>query len=806
MAITTKAVPVEAHWSIGIVEKYHEILRRAYSIVATELEATTRADKDLALQMAVKAVNDTAGPNGLVPTLLAFGAFPRLTTFDAPTPTIAQRSIALAKAMKEVRETRARLQVQQALQHRNGPNVSALHDLPLNSQVLVWREGVGNQGSWKGPFELLHIQGETCKVQLPSGPTDFRTTQVKPYNSEPDESNSSPDNPSPDNSSPTSDDDEPDDEPTEPIESEPRRGTRIRRPSPKARSDITLFIQGQEESALEPALEPALPNGASALPNTMEIEIFQCNTPPYTESRRKEINGLLEKGVFAVAKASDIPQGTRIFKSRFVDEIKHPGTEKAFEKSRLVVQAYNDHGKGLVLTQSPTIQRMSQRLILALTPTLRAKGINLYLRDISQAYVQSTTELNRQFFIYPPPELEMPEGSILKVIKPLYGVPEAGNHWFNTYHKHHTNKLHMIQSTYDPCLLHTRINGFGVVGLQTDDTLFLADDIFALSEQKELEKAGFLAKERETLTNNTLIKFNGGIVTTSVSDSSHGKYSIKLSQDQLCKTLNTVKTSSANLTSSRGVVRQGVTPKDQYIAQRARGAYIASVCQPEASFELSFAAQVINPKEQDAKALNRRLQWQIDNHARGLKFVELDINTLKWVVFTDASFANLNDNTSQIGFVVTLADKYDNANIVHWSSIKCKRVTRSVLASELYGITHGFDIGVVLKSTLEAVLDQAIPLVICTDSKSLYDCLVKLGSTQEKRLMIDVMCLRQSYERRQITEIKWIDGGSNPADAMTKSKSCQALTDLIDNNKITWSVTGWVEREKAKDQGREQGK
>jgi hypothetical protein len=31
--------------------------------------------------------------------------------------------------------------------------------------------------------------------------------------------------------------------------------------------------------------------------------------------------------------------------------------------------------------------------------------------------------------------------------------------------------------------------------------------------------------------------------------------------------------------------------------------------------------------------------------------------------------------------------------------------------------------------------------------------------------MVDLMCLRQSYERREITEIKWIDGNSNPADA-----------------------------------------
>jgi hypothetical protein len=46
---------------------------------------------------------------------------------------------------------------------------------------------------------------------------------------------------------------------------------------------------------------------------------------------------------------------------------------------------------------------------------------------------------------------------------------------------------------------------------------------------------------------------------------------------------------------------------------------------------------------------------------------------------------------------------------------------------------------------------------------------------QEKRLMIDVMCLRQAYERRLITDVKWIDGKANPADAMTKGKACLAL-------------------------------
>ena len=56
-------------------------------------------------------------------------------------------------------------------------------------------------------------------------------------------------------------------------------------------------------------------------------------------------------------------------------------------------------------------------------------------------------------------------------------------------------------------------------------------------------------------------------------------------------------------------------------------------------------------------------------------------------------------------------------------------------------MAYGFDIGVSVKSTVNKALGIDLPLVICTDSKSLYECLVKLGTTQEKRLMINVMYL-----------------------------------------------------------------
>jgi hypothetical protein len=50
--------------------------------------------------MAIKAINDIASPNGLVPTLLVFKAYPRLTKLDPPSLLIEARAETIKKAIK----------------------------------------------------------------------------------------------------------------------------------------------------------------------------------------------------------------------------------------------------------------------------------------------------------------------------------------------------------------------------------------------------------------------------------------------------------------------------------------------------------------------------------------------------------------------------------------------------------------------------------------------------------------------------------------------------------------------------------
>ncbi len=169
------------------------------------------------------------------------------------------------------------------------------------------------------------------------------------------------------------------------------------------------------------------------------------------------------------------------------------------------------------------------------------------------------------------------------------------------------------------------------------------------------------------------------------------------------------------------------------MTQRAREAYLTSICQSETFFDLFYAAQFIEStfSLDDIISLNKRLQWQIINQIRKLRYVKLNQSSLQLVIFTNSSFANNRDSSSQIDYIVCLIDSTNTTNIIHWFSVKCKRITRSVLAIELFAMIYDFDVSSILKATLIKMLDNKtfISLTLITDSKFLYDCLIRLSIT-----------------------------------------------------------------------------
>ena len=62
----------------------------------------------MALQMAFKAINDSIGPNSLIPILLVFRAYLYIIKSDTLNPTVIKRAVAFKKAIEEVKKLKAK--------------------------------------------------------------------------------------------------------------------------------------------------------------------------------------------------------------------------------------------------------------------------------------------------------------------------------------------------------------------------------------------------------------------------------------------------------------------------------------------------------------------------------------------------------------------------------------------------------------------------------------------------------------------------------------------------------------------------
>jgi len=439
-------------------------------------------------------------------------------------------------------------------------------------------------------------------------------------------------------------------------------------------------------------------------------------------------------------------------------------------KARFVIGGHRDKQKHLMVHNSATLQPQSIRLLLSLA---HANDFAIWTADVTQAYLQSTDPLLRDIYITKQiPEFELAPHECLKLMKPLYGLCDAGDLWASTMDKHHRIDLGLKSLRSDPALYIStkdgKVNGFS--GSYVDDMLRAGDATFR-SHCRKTHETFDMGKEEYLpgpFTGFYLDKADDG--------------SLLQHQKSYLKNLETLPM-DADFAAFRSM--------------RHKLAWLAHT-RADCLFEISQLAQVTAERFREERTaslrrLNKAIRFAVENPL-ALRIPKLDMETLKVVGFADASFANNHDLSTQLGHIVFLCDAKGNAAPIAFRSYKSRRVVRSAMAGEVIAFSDMFDIAVTLAEEIRTTFERRVPLHLLTDSKALFDIISKGSRTSEKRMMLDIAAAREGFRDRVISDIGFVRSTHNLADGLTKPMQQAALQAVLKSGRLTTHAEQWIIR------------
>ena len=95
---------------------------------------------------------------------------------------------------------------------------------------------------------------------------------------------------------------------------------------------------------------------------------------------------------------------------------------------------------------------------------------------------------------------------------------------------------------------------------------------------------------------------------------------------------------------------------------------------------------------------------------------------------------------------------------MHASLIKYKKIICIILTFKLYTIIIDIDILIFIFSFIAIIINKfnllRLRIIVYINFLSLYEYIVKLNTIKEKRLIINIIIIRELYERKKLIEIR----------------------------------------------------
>ena len=693
---------VESHNSLGVGERYHSYLRKVYTKVRDEFP---NIDLEYSLKLAVKAMKDTAGQNGLVPTLLVFGVMPRIPVARKDLPGMMERMQAMEAGRKDMADILARNRISKAVQS----NVPAAADkeIAIGSKVLVFKEKPINK--WIGPFEVRDVKKKVVFVDMDGRLSQLSIDKVKTYTPPPKDALGE----------------------MHPLEPETGGANDYDTEMKVARQLDPLEDLFAEPNQLNDPLstDEFYVDLHNYITEVVDGTDPRSNTEAFRVAKEQEIDGLKKRGTWKIIKEEELEQNANVLGGRFVLALKNAGTDREQPKARFVAQGFADKEKDFLIHNISSLRQSSVRVILSFAANMEYR---IFTHDVTQAYTQSDDPLSRKIYRKPKAKdrqyFGLEDDQILQLVKPIYGTTDVGDYWDVTVENHVKNDLEMEPMTGDPSLYGKFVSkqdiAAGLLGMLVDDGLLTGSEAFQKLTEMTLERFESRVREWDNVEffGMKIERENGNVI--SIYQPNHIE---------------------------RLTVVEATAPFSKLRSVRAAIAWIAYT-RPDILCLVNKLAQVTveSYTREHIKMMNGCIKLLKMQKGFKIQYAKLDLDSVHLRVYTDAAFGTNNDSTSQIGFVILLCDKEDNAHILDYASKKARRVVRSIMGGEFIAFAEGFDRAWILKHYLDKIYHKNIRINMLTDSKQLFDVIMKGSTTAEKGFSLIYLPQKKRSKRAKL--------------------------------------------------------
>ena len=533
-------------------------------------------------------------------------------------------------------------------------------------------------------------------------------------------------------------------------------------------------------------------------------------------------------------------ESARILPSRYVFRNKHAGLvdEKGCPlpvkaKARLCLAGHlcPDSLSGQVQVDSPTIESVSTMLFLHLAISYGWTQ-DWFVGDISNAFLQGAPLVGKAPMYMRPPKQDLKgvgPGQLLKLLKPVYGRPDAPRAWYEELARILCEELKFEKSHVDPAMFMLRNHSGELVALMivhVDDVMICCNgSAHARETVEKLHKRFPFGTWQRVCDQPSGINYCGKEIKV-VEDG--GERKIVLSQNGFVDgRLETMDVSA----SRRAQLESCATPEEMSNYRSVVGSlqWVATQTRPDMAFEVNqLQKRVADLRVHDLLRANKAVKEVAQNRLQ-LVFQNLGPDA-ELIAYSDAGLYSsvgvelqekeaedllqssrdkrlvYSQKGAMIGFVrrgsTDVKSCHAHMNIVDWKSSTNKRVIESSFAAETHAalMAHGMarfcqvllsEIrcgGLVMSAIDDDGWQMLTPLTIITDCKSVYDTVHRDGQhVSDKGSIVHAVLLRQLLSTRPSSskaKLLWVPTRHQIADGLTKAGRCREFRELIESGLV----------------------